>query len=92
MIRRSIALTALVAAALSVACEKKEAPAPASEPSAAAAAPVAAAPAVPAATEPVVDAATLPVEEQYEAEAEQEITAANLSQKLDELEKEISAP
>jgi small-conductance mechanosensitive channel len=91
MIRRSIALTALVAAALSVACEKKEAPAPASEPSEAAA-PVAAAPAVPAATEPVIDAATLPVEEQYEAEAEQEITAANLNQKLDELEKEISAP
>lgn len=90
MIRRSIALTALVAAALSLGCEKKEAPAPTSEP--AAAAPVAAAPAVPAATEPVIDAATLPVEEQYEAEAEQEITAVNLNQKLDELEKEISAP
>ena len=93
MIRRSITLAVLFAAALSLGCEKKETPAPASEPSAApAAAPVAAAPAIPAATEPAVDASTLPVEEQFEADAEQEITAANLSQKLDELEKELSAP
>lgn len=92
MIRRNITLVALVAAALAVACEKKEAPVPATEPSAAPAAAPAPAPAIPAATEPVVDASTLPVEEQFEADAEQEITAANLNQKLDELEKELSAP
>lgn len=89
MIRRVPALFALIACcAFSLGCEKKETPPPASE---APAAP-AAAPAIPAATEPVIEASTLPVEEQYEAEAEQEITAANLQQKLDELEKEISAP
>lgn len=88
-----LALTALGLLALS-ACEKKEAPAPAPEataaaPSAAAAVPAAAAPAVP---EPVIDVASLPVEEQYEADADKEITATNLTAKLDELEKEIAAP
>jgi hypothetical protein len=82
----------LVAAALMTlaACEKKEAPPPTTE-APAAPAPVAAAPAAPAA-EPVVDVATLPVEEQFEAEAEKQLTAENLSAKLDELEKEIAAP
>ena len=50
--------------------------------------PAAAAPAA----EPVVDVASLPVEEQYEADADKEITAGNLTAKLDELEKEIAAP
>jgi hypothetical protein len=89
--KRIFALSALVLLSLA-ACDKKEtAPTAPSEspPPAAVPAPAAAAP---AAAEPVVDVATLPVEEQYEADAEKEITADNLSAKLDELEKEISAP
>ena len=91
MSRSFIALCALGLLSLA-ACDKKEAPqaTPAESPSAAAApAPVAAAPAV---AEPVVDVSTLPVEEQYEADAEKEITADNVTAKLDELEKEIAAP
>jgi predicted outer membrane protein len=92
MMHRMMTLAALGLLTLS-ACEKKEAPAPAPEttaatPPAASAVPAAAAPA----PEPVVDVASLPVEEQYEADADKEITAANLSTKLDELEKEIAAP
>ena len=74
------------------ACDKKE-PAPNTDlakPSAtveAAPAPSAVAPAA-----PVVDVSTLPVEEDFEADAEKELTAANLNAKLDELDKEISAP
>jgi hypothetical protein len=90
MMRRLVALGALGLLTLG-ACDKKEAPAPAaSEAPAAAPAPVAAAPAP--AAEPVVDVATLPVEEQYEADAEKEITPDNLSASLDALEKEIAAP
>ena len=92
MMRLQSGLAALlVGAFLSIGCDKKETPAPATEasPVAPAPAPVAA---VPAVAEPVVDAATLPVEEQYEQDAEKEITAANLEQKLDELEKELAAP
>lgn len=76
------------------ACEKKETPAPApvndtaAQPPAASPVPAA----VTAPAEPVVDVASLPVEEQYEADAEKEITAENLTAKLDELEKEIAAP
>lgn len=93
MKRHMIALAALGLLALS-ACEKKEAPAPAPDttaatPPAASAVPAATAPAAP---EPVVDVSSLPVEEQYEADADKEITAANLTAKLDELEKEIAAP
>ena len=93
MICRLLALSALTLLSL-VAGEKKEAPAPTPEttaaaPPAASAVPAAAAPAAP---EPVVDVASLPVEEQYEADADKEITAENLSAKLDELEKEIAAP
>ena len=94
MMRRLIALCALGLLSLS-ACDKKEAPAPAAtEAASAAPAPVAAAPApAPAATpEPMVDVGTLPVEEQYEADAEKEITPSNLSAALDALEKEIGAP
>lgn len=90
---RQIAMLGALGLLSLTACEKKEAPAPApSEAPVAAAAP--AAPAIPAAaaTEPVVDVASLPVEEQYEAEAEKEITAENVTAKLDELEKEIAAP
>ena len=84
------ALSALcIVAALG--CDKKEAPPAPAEPPVASATPApAATPA--AAAEPVVDVDSLPVEEQYEAEAETEITAANLTTKLDELEKELSAP
>jgi len=85
-------LCVLLALVTLAACDKKEAaPADVAEkPSAAAAAP--AAPAPVAATPPPVDVDSLPVEEQYEADAEKELTAANLNAKLDELEKEISAP
>jgi hypothetical protein len=74
------------------ACDKKE-PTPAEvteKPSAAEPGP--AAPPPVAATPPAVDVDSLPVEEQFEADAEKELTAANLNAKLDELEKEISAP
>jgi hypothetical protein len=92
MMRLQCGLVALlVCSALSIGCDKKEAPPPASEPPTAPPAPVAATPA-PAAADPVVDASTLPVEEQYEADAEKEISTANLEQKLDELEKELAAP
>lgn len=94
MMRLNVALVALGLLSLT-ACEKKEAPAPAPS-EAAAATPPPAAPAAPiaaaAATEPVVDVNSLPVEEQYEADAEKEITADNLTAKLDELEKEIATP
>jgi hypothetical protein len=75
------------------ACDKKEEPSAAepAKPSVAAETPtapsaVAAAPAV------VVDVDTLPVEEDFEADAEKDLTVANMTAKLDELEKEISAP
>ena len=85
-------LCLLLALVTLAACDKKEA-APAEmaekptvvEPGPAAPAPV-------AATQPTVDIDSLPVEEQFEADAEKELTAANLNAKLDELEKEISAP
>ena len=75
---------------LCAACKKEEPPpAPATETPAA---PVSEAPKtaeVPAA--PAVDVENLPVEEDFEEEAEKEVTAANLNQKLDEFEKEIAA-
>jgi len=90
MMRRLTAVLALGLLGM-MGCDKKETPAPAaSEAPAVEPAPVAAAPAPAAA--PVVDAATLPVEEQYEADAEKEITPDNLSASLDALEKEIAAP
>jgi hypothetical protein len=39
-----------------------------------------------------VDVDTLPVEEDFEADAEKELTVANLSAKLDDIEREVSAP
>lgn len=88
---RLFALGVITALSLT-ACDKKEtsATAPVASDTAppAASAPAAA----PATTAPTVELATIPVEEQYEAEAEKEITADNLSAKLDEIEKELSKP
>ena len=74
---------------LCAACKKEEPPpAPVTEtpPAAPAAEPPKAADVAPS-----VDAENLPVEEDFEDEAEKEVTAANVNQKLDELEKEIAA-
>ena len=90
MMRAASAIGALILC-FTLGCDKKEAPPAPAEQASVAAAPAAAAPeAAPA--QPTVDAASLPVEEQYEAEAEQEISAANLQAKLDALEKEIAEP
>lgn len=76
-----------------VACDKKEAaPTAPEQPSADATPPAAAPPPVAAAAPPAVDVDSLPVEEEFEADAEKELTSANLNAKLDELEKEINAP
>jgi hypothetical protein len=75
-----------------VACDKKEAPpADAGEKPSTATTPPAP-PTVAAVAAPAVDLDSLPVEEEFEADAEKELTSANLNAKLDELEKEISAP
>jgi len=90
---RSCAL-ALVCLAL-VACDKKEVPAGADSTKPSAAVEATAPPPPPAAVAPappVVDVNTLSVAEDFEADAEKELTVANLSAKLDELDKEISAP
>jgi len=75
---------------LFVACKKEEPPPAPTEvnvvPTTQASTTTAAVPA-----EPVIDLDTLPVEEDFEDEAEKEVTTANLTKKLDELEKEISA-
>lgn len=73
------------------ACDKKEAPPvdTTEKPSTAATPP---APPTPVAAATPVDLDSLPVEEEFEGEAEKELTSANLNAKLDELEKEISAP
>ena len=87
--KRPIAALGALCLLAALGCDKKETPAtPAVEPTPAV---------VPAATpaavaEPVVDVDALPVEEQYEAEAEKEITVDNLTAKLDELEKDLAAP
>jgi len=74
---------------LCAACKKEEPPPPpASEPTPPASAPEARN-TVTAPPEPAVDVESLPVEEDFEAEAEKEVTAANLTKQLDELEKEI---
>ncbi len=84
-------LFALVALTLTIgACDKKEEAPPPTPAADVTAAPVPAAPAP--APAPVVDVASLPVDEQFEADAEKEISADNLTAKLDELEKEIAAP
>jgi len=85
---RALALLCFALAA----CDKKEAPAGADpvKPNATVEAP--AAPPAVAPASATVDVDTLAVEEDFEAEAEKELTAANLTAKLDELDKEISAP
>jgi hypothetical protein len=86
-----LALFALTLGTLG-ACDKKETP-PTESTEQKAATPTPPAPApVAAAAEPKVDIDSLPVEEEFEADAEKELTAANLNAKLDELEKEIDAP
>ncbi len=90
MNRKLLILAAV--AALAVACEKKEeAPSTtqSAEPTTATAAPATTPAAV--ATAAQIDLETLPTEEEFEDEADKEITPANLEKKLDELEKEISA-
>ncbi len=86
----------LVLAALAlIACQKSEDTAASSKtetaetPKVEATAPAAAA--APTATAPEIDLETLPTEEDFEDEAEKEITSQNLEKKLDELEKEIAA-
>jgi hypothetical protein len=44
-----------------------------------------------ATVEAAIDLDTIPVEEEFEAEAEKEITGDNLVAKVDEFEKELSA-
>jgi hypothetical protein len=89
MIRK--ALLSLVILAL-VACEKKDeaATAPSAEATTTTAAPEPT-PAAAVAAAPQIDLETLPTEEDFEEEAEKEITPVNLEKKLDDLEKEISA-
>ncbi|HEX6274412.1 MAG TPA: hypothetical protein VFZ53_15325 [Polyangiaceae bacterium] len=74
---------------LCAACKKEE-PAPA-PPSEVAVVPPAAETAKPATTPAAaaVDVASLPVEEDFEVEAEEEVTPASLNETLDRLEKEI---
>ena len=74
------------------ACDKKEAPVAMDSAKPSAAAEVTAAPSAVAVAPPVVDIDSLPVEEDFEAEAEKELTVANLNAKLDTLDKEMSAP
>ena len=72
--------------ALVIACKKEPPPEP-SEP-----APIPEPPAVAsAAAEPEVQADSLPTVEDFEEEAEKEVTAANLEKELDALEKEIES-
>lgn len=82
----------LLAMSLLSACDKKEAP-PAdvtASPSAEAVAPPS--PLATAKAPAAVDLNTLPVEEDFESEAETELTQANLSARLDQLDKEIDSP
>jgi hypothetical protein len=82
----------LLAISLLSACDKKEAP-PADVTASPTAEAVAPPPPLAAAKAAVaVDLNTLPVEEDFESEAETELTQANLSTELDQLEKEIDSP
>lgn len=81
----------LIACAL-VACKKEE-PAPTPPPEEVKVVAPAQPTTTPAAVaaEPAVDLESLAVEEDFEEEAEKDITAANLTKKVEELEKEMSA-
>ena len=94
MMRNALCCLALAALVGVVACQKKE-EAPSTTASSenaptATAAPTTTPAAVAAATSQI-DLETLPTEEEFEDEADKEITPANLEKKLDELEKEISS-
>jgi hypothetical protein len=89
MIRKVLLSLAILSIA---ACEKKEeASTPTAEASAATTAAPEPTPAAAVAAAPQIDLETLPTEEDFEEEAEKEITPVNLEKKLDDLEKEISA-
>jgi len=86
-------LLPVLALALFVACEKKEetpATTPTTEPATQQTTPTPQA-TTPTLTATSIDVNTIPVSEEFEEEAAKEITAANLEQKLETLEKEISA-
>jgi hypothetical protein len=85
---RALAVMCLTLAA----CDEKEAPASADTAKPNATTEATAAPPAVTAAPPAIDVDTLPVEEDFEAEAEKELTVANLSAKLDDLDKQISAP
>ena len=74
------------------ACDKKEAPVAMDSAKPSAAPELTAAPSAVAVAPPVVDIETLPVEEDFEADAEKELTVANVNTKLDALDKEMSTP
>jgi len=87
MIRK---LTVALVLVLFVACKKEEPPAPSQVTVVPPAEPAPAPTPTPA--EATVDLESVPLEEDFEDEAEKELTVANLPKKLDELEKEIDAP
>jgi hypothetical protein len=74
------------------ACDKKEVPATVDSAKPSVVTEATGAPSAVAAAPPVVDVDTLPVEEDFEADAEKQLTVANLNAQLDELDKQISAP
>jgi hypothetical protein len=89
MIRK---LSLVLAALALLACQKKEDTAPSSKTETAETPKIEATAAAPTtAAAPEIDLETLPTEEDFEDEAEKEITSQNLEKKLDELEKEIAA-
>jgi hypothetical protein len=75
-----------------VACKKEEpAPTPPEQATPVAPSPQPSTVTASVAAEPAIDLDSLPVEEDFEEEAEKDVTAANVSKKVDELEKEMSA-
>jgi hypothetical protein len=72
------------------ACDKKETPAAVDSAAVSAPPPTPPAPATVAEAPPVVDVDSLPVEEDFEGDAEKEITLTNMNAQLDALEKEIN--
>jgi len=90
MIRKALLSLAILTL---VACEKKDeaTTAPTAEATSTTAAAPEPTPAAAVAQAPQIDLETLPTEEDFEEEAEKEITPVNLEKKLDDLEKEISA-
>jgi len=86
---RIVGIAGLAAA---LACETPAPPSPPPAEAAAAAKPeVPPVPSTPVATAPRVDLETLPAREDFEEQAEAEITPANLEKQLEALEKEVSA-